>query len=348
MTSTSHRHRPLALVASALAAVALTTSACGSGDDGAATAASGPASSAAVKGGGGTLRIALIGTTGPTAAARNDGSLARDLAKVGAKVQFTGQFPAFAPAAEAINAGALDAAQGSISSGVGALAQKPSFKIYAAQRDNAKSEGILVKDPNIKTVADLVGKKVAVNPKGTGEYLLLKALEKNGVDPRKVERVYLGAADGATAFSSGKVDAWAAWGDFVATAKAKGARLVADGAQVGSENDTIWVISNAFLAQHPATVKALYDNVVAHSRAEHDDPEAAVAKENQGAIKLDDKAAAILADNYRSAVPVAKVDDTFRARFGRVAAFFAQQGVISADLDPATFTVDATTLGAAG
>jgi sulfonate transport system substrate-binding protein len=345
MTSTSHRHRPLALVASALAAVALTTSACGSGDDGAATAASGPA---AVKGGGGTLRIALIGNTGPTAAAKNDGSLARDLAKVGAKVQFTGQFPAFAPAAEAINAGALDAAQGSISSGVGALAQKPSFKIYAAQRDNAKSEGILVKDPDIKTVADLVGKKVAVNPKGTGEYLLLKALEKNGVDPKKVERVYLGAADGATAFSSGKVDAWAAWGDFVATAKAKGARLVADGAQVGSENDTIWVISNDFLAKHPATVKALYDNVVAHSQAEHDDPEAAVAKENQGAIKLDDKAAAILADNYRSAVPVAKIDDAVRERFGHVASFFAQQGVISADLDPATFTVDATTLGTAG
>ena len=298
----------------------------------------------AVRGGGGTLRIALIGTTGPVAAAKNDGSLAKDLAKVGAKVQFTGQFPAFAPAAEAINAGALDAAQGSISSAIGALAQKPSFKVFAAQLDNASSEGILVKDPNIKTVADLVGKKVAVNPKGTGEYLLLKALEKNGVDPSKVKRVYLGAADGATAFSSGKVDAWAAWGDFVATAKGKGARLVADGAQVGSENDTTYSISNSFLAAHPATVKAFYDNIRAHSLAEHSDPQAAVAKENVGAIKLDDKAAAILAENYRTQQPIAPIDEKFRTRFGDVAQFFADQRVIPSGLDPATFTVDPETL----
>jgi sulfonate transport system substrate-binding protein len=157
--------------------------------------------------------------------------------------------------------------------------------------------------------------------------------------------VYLGAADGATAFSSGKVDAWAAWGDFVATAKAKGARLLADGAQVGSENDTIWVISNSFLKAHPATVKALYDNVIAHSKSEHDDPQGAVAKENTGAIRLDDKAAAILAENYRDQEPVAKVDATFQQRFGDVSAFFAAQKVIPSKLDPATFTVDATTLG---
>jgi sulfonate transport system substrate-binding protein len=341
--SLSNRPTRALAVAGLLAATAFAT-ACGSSDDGAATAASPPANAGAVKGGGGTLRIALIGTTGPVAAAKNDGSLAKDLAKVGAKVQFTGQFPAFAPAAEAINAGALDAAQGSISSAIGALAQKPTFKVFAAQLDNASSEGILVKDPNIKSVADLAGRKVAVNPKGTGEYLLLKALEKNHVDPAKVKRVYLGAADGATAFSSGKVDAWAAWADFVATAKAKGARLVADGAQVGSENDTTYSIATKFLDEHPATVKAFFDNIRQHSLAEHSDPEGAVAKENQGAIRLDDKAAAILAQNYKTQQPIAPIDATFQERFGHVADFFAQQGVIKAGLDPKTFTVDPETL----
>jgi sulfonate transport system substrate-binding protein len=341
MTTSSRLTRTLAL-AGLLAAAALTT-ACGSSDDGTATAASGAATT--VKGGGGTLRIALIGTTGPVAAAKNDGSLAKDLAKVGAKVEFTGQFPAFAPAAEAINAGALDAAQGSISSGIGALAQKPSFKVYAAQKANPDAEGVLVKDPNITSVADLVGKKVAVNPKGTGEYLLLKALAANDVDPAKVKRVYLSAPDGASAFSSGKVDAWAVWGDFVATAKAKGARLLASGGQVGSENDTTWVVADAFLKAHPATVKALYDNVRAHSVAEHDDPTGSVAKENTGAVRLDDKAASVLAQTYRTSEPLAAIDEDFRTRFGHVADFFAQQGVIKGDLDPASFTVDAGTLG---
>ena len=156
--------------------------------------------------------------------------------------------------------------------------------------------------------------------------------------------MYLGAADGATAFSSGKVDAWAAWADFVATAKAKGARLVADGAQVGSENDTTYSISNTFLEAHPATVKAFFDNIRQHSLAEHSDPEAAVAKENTGAIRLDDKAAAILAQNYKTQQPIAPIDATFQERFGHVAAFFAQQGVIKAGLDPKTFTVDPETL----
>jgi sulfonate transport system substrate-binding protein len=343
MTIPSRLTRTLA-AASLLAAAAFAT-ACGSSGDGAATAAGGSAAPAAVKGGGGTLRIALIGTTGPVAAAKNDGSLAKDLAKVGAKVQFTGQFPAFAPAAEAINAGAVDASQGSISAAIGALAQHPSFSIYAAQPPDQKSQGILVKDSNIKTVADLAGKKIAVNPSGTGEYLLLKALERNGVPAAKVERVYLSAPDGGAAFSSGKVDGWAAWGDFVASAKANGARLVADGSQVGSENDTIWVVAKQFLADHPATVKALYDNVRAHSIAERDDPEAAVAQENTGAVKLSDEAAAFLADTYRTSTPVSSITPSFQERFGHVARFFQDQGVIKTALDVPSFTVDASTLG---
>jgi sulfonate transport system substrate-binding protein len=347
MTIPARLSRTLAL-AGLLAAAAL-TAACGSdaGGGAAATAAGGGGSSpAAVKGGGGTLRIALIGTTGPIPAAKNDGSLVKDLAKVGAKVQFTGQFPAFAPAAEAINAGAVDAANGSISAGIGALSQHPSFSIYAAQQADDQSEGILVKDDKIRTVADLAGKKVAVNPSGTGEYLLLKALDKYGVPADKVKRVYLPAPDGASAFSAGKVDGWAAWGDFVASAKAKGARLVADGAQVGSENDTIWVIAKQFLAEHPATVKALFDNLRAHSIAEHDDPEGSIAKENTGVVKLDDKAAAILADSYRALQPVGPVTPAVQERFGHVAQFFLDQGVIEHPLDIASFTVDAPTLGA--
>jgi sulfonate transport system substrate-binding protein len=84
--------------------------------------------------------------------------------------------------------------------------------------------------------------------------------------------------------------------------------------------------------------------VRAHSVAEHDDPAGSVAKENTGAVKLDDKAAAVLAETYRTSEPLAAIDESFRTRFGHVADFFAQQGVIQGHLDPATFTVDAGTL----
>jgi sulfonate transport system substrate-binding protein len=338
---------PRTLALACLLAVAAFATACGSSGNGTSTAATGGggASSTAIKGGGGTLRVALIGTTGPLAAAKYDGSLAKDLAKVGATVQFTGQFPAFAPAAEAINAGAVDTASGSISAAIGALAQHPSFSIYAVQPADQGAQGILVKDGTIKSVADLAGKKVAVNPSGTGEYLLLKALQKYKVPADKVKRVYLGMPDGGSAFSSGKVDGWAAWGAFVATAKAKGARLLIDGGQIGSQNDTIWVISKTFLAQHPATVKALFDNLRAHSIAEHDDPQGSIAKENTGVVKLDDKAAAVLAASYQALAPVGPVTPAFEGRFADVATFFQDQGVIKAPLDITSFTVDASALG---
>ncbi|WP_234908472.1 ABC transporter substrate-binding protein [Rhizobium rhizogenes] len=40
----------------------------------------------------------------------------------------------------------------------------------------------------ISSLKDLAGKKVAVNRGGTGEYLLMRGLEKNGVDPDRYSR----------------------------------------------------------------------------------------------------------------------------------------------------------------
>src|SRR5262249_5447841 len=66
-------------------------------------------------------------------------------------------------------------------------------------------------DSGINRIEDLVGKSVAVNRSGLGEFLLVAALEKHRVDRSAVKFVYLNPPDAAPALASGKVDAWSMW-----------------------------------------------------------------------------------------------------------------------------------------
>ncbi|NHC16280.1 NrtA/SsuA/CpmA family ABC transporter substrate-binding protein, partial [Motilibacter deserti] len=252
MRTPTTRRGLLAAAAAALSLAGLT--ACGSDEpDAAPASAAEPAA---------TVRIAVLnGADNALALSRADGSLEQAVTAAGGKAEWVGPFPAFAPAAEAIKAGAADITVGGLLSWVGGLAANPDLVVFGRQPDDGAGSGIVATaDSGVKTVADLKGKKVAVNQAGTGEYLLLKALEKEGLSPDDVERVYLPVTDGATAFQSGKVDAWATWGNFFASAaSAEGAHVVATAGDVGSRNDTVYVVDRSFLDEHPDVVKAVYD-----------------------------------------------------------------------------------------
>ncbi len=156
--------------------LALLAAACGGTDSGTTTAGQEQV----------VVRISDPGNSGFLAVAKKDGSLDAALAKVNAKVKWAGDFSVFAPAAQAINAGSLDIATGSITSGVTALAVKPSFKIFATVPPDLAGEGIVVKNGSpIRSVADLAGRSVAVGHGGTSEYLLLKALQTFDVPVEK-------------------------------------------------------------------------------------------------------------------------------------------------------------------
>jgi sulfonate transport system substrate-binding protein len=93
------------------------------------------------------------------------------------------------------------------------------------------SEAIVVpRDSRLRTVADLKGKKVALNKGSNVHYLLVKALEKAGVDYKDINVVYLTPADARAAFERGAVDAWVIWDPFLAAAERQiNARVLADG-----------------------------------------------------------------------------------------------------------------------
>ncbi|MFJ4095845.1 NrtA/SsuA/CpmA family ABC transporter substrate-binding protein [Kitasatospora sp. NPDC089913] len=336
--------RPV-LAATALLATTL-LAACGSSADGGAAAAGGGKADRADA----VLRLPDPGNNGFLALGKKDGSLDRALAAVHAKVAWTGSAGPFAPAAQALSADQLDVAQGSITSAVAALAQKPGFKLFAQTAPDGVGEGILVKNGSpIKSVQDLVGRKVAVSQGGTSEYLLLKALEKNGVPADKVERVYLRADQTAGVFNSGQVDAWATWNTFSTPSIANsGAHFLVNGKEVGSDNYAVWAVRNGFADKHPEVVKAFYAYLRENGLKEKADPAAYLnvfTDSGPTAVTAAEKDVAV--EVTRQGAAADAIGEADIARFGTVAAFFAEQKVTKQQVDVKPYLIDLGALGGA-
>ncbi|MEU0627653.1 ABC transporter substrate-binding protein [Streptomyces sp. NPDC005989] len=305
-------------------------------------------SSAAGSGGSGAegtvdIRIPDPGNSGVLALGKKDGSLDKALAEVGAKVRWTGSAGPFAPAAQAMNADQLDIATGSITSGITSLAQRPGFKFFTAVDPDAAGEGILVKNGSgIGSVADLVGRKVAVNQGGTGEYLLLKALAKAGIPADKVKRVYLRPDQTAAVFNAGKVDAWAVWATYAVAEIGSGkAHFVADGAAIGSDNYSLNAVRTGFAEQHPEIVKALYRYLHDASAKEKQNPAAYLnVFTDVGPTAVTGKAKDVQTGFTREGGTVDPIGPEDIERFEDVAGFYAEQKVTTEKVDVAAHLLD--------
>ncbi|MGV9688206.1 ABC transporter substrate-binding protein [Streptomyces sp. NPDC003444] len=330
---------PLAALA-ALAALA-TVTACG-GSPAADTAAGkgdGP------KGAKGTVtvRIPDPGNSGVLARGKKDGSLDEALAAVGAKVAWTGSAGPFAPAAQAMNADQLDIATGSITSGITSLSQSPGFAFFTATDPDPVGEGILVREgSDIASVKDLVGRKVAVNKGGTGEYLLLKALAGAGIPADKVERVYLRPDQTAAVFNAGQVDAWAVWSTYAVAEIGSGkARFLADGTAIGSDNYSLNAVRSKFAEEHPEVVKALYAYLHENSAKEKKDPAAYLnVFTDAGPTAVNGKAKEVQIAFTAKAGTVDPIGPEDVKRFETVARFYADQKVTPNKVDIAAHLLD--------
>lgn len=88
---------------------------------------------------------------------------------------------------------------------------------------------IVPKGSKISTLAQLKGKTIAVPEGSSANGLVLLALKSAGLTMSDVHIDFLSPAAGATAFASGKVDAWAIWNPQVSLAIQQGARILAKG-----------------------------------------------------------------------------------------------------------------------
>ena len=182
---------------------------------------------------------------------KSKGTLEKKLEPLGFKVDWT-EFPAGPQLLEALNVGAIDFGTTGEAPPIFAQAAGAPLVYVAHEPPAPRGEAILVpKDSPIKTVADLKGKKVALNKGSNVHYLLVKALEKAGVGYADIAAAFLPPADARAAFEKGAVDAWVIWDPFQAAAEAAtGARTLADGDGLVA-NHQFYLGAKSFVERQP-------------------------------------------------------------------------------------------------
>src|SRR6201993_296080 len=137
------------------------------------------------------------------------GTLEQKLKPLGYSVSWT-EFPSGPPLLEALNVGSIDFGLSGETPPIFAQAAGAPLVYLAYDPPAPRGEAILVpKDSPLHSVADLRGKKVALNKGSNVHYLLVKALEKAGLKYSDIARAFLAPADARAAFERGSVDAWA-------------------------------------------------------------------------------------------------------------------------------------------
>jgi sulfonate transport system substrate-binding protein len=190
---------------------------------------------------------------------KGKGSLEEKLKPLGFKVSWT-EFPSGPPLLEALNVGAIDFGIAGETPPIFAQAAGAPLVYLAYDPPAPRGEAILVpKDSPLKSVADLRGKKVALNKGSNVHYLLVKALEKAGLKYSDVQPVFLAPSDALAAFTRGAVDAWVIWDPYEAAAEAStGARILADGTGLVA-NHQFYFSSKKFLADNAKAVDVVLE-----------------------------------------------------------------------------------------
>ncbi|MEK2608392.1 aliphatic sulfonate ABC transporter substrate-binding protein [Pseudomonas shirazensis] len=150
------------------------------------------------------------------------------------KVQWI-EFPAGPQMLEALNIGSLDIGSTGDIPPIFAQAAGADLLYIGAEPAKPRAEVILVpKASTLASVAELKGKRIALQKGSSAHNLLLRGLAKAGLSIRDVQPVYLAPADARAAFERGSVDAWAIWDPFYSAIDVEGkARVLADGQGLG-------------------------------------------------------------------------------------------------------------------
>jgi sulfonate transport system substrate-binding protein len=141
------------------------------------------------------------------------------------------EFPAAAPLAEALNAGAVDSGPIGDAPVIFALAAGARVRIIGANRSDPYGTAVLVRpDSPLRTAADLKGRNIGTNRGSIGHFVTLKALESAGLKAGDANLRFLPPADAKMALVNGSIDAWATWEPYTAMAETSGhARVLVSG-----------------------------------------------------------------------------------------------------------------------
>jgi len=177
--------------------------------------------------------------------AKQQGIIEKRLEPLGQSVRWV-EFSFGPPLLEALSLDGIDLGQTGDAPPIFAQAARSNLVYAAAQEAGGSGAGILLpKGSEIRSLAELKGKRVAFAKASSAHNLTIAALEKAGLSYADIEPLTLAPADAAAAFARGSIDAWTIWDPYCAIAEqGEGVRVLVRATDVTPQN-------NFFLASRP-------------------------------------------------------------------------------------------------
>jgi sulfonate transport system substrate-binding protein len=260
---------------------------------------------------------------------KSKGTLEKTLQPQGVSVEWS-EFAAGPQMLEALNVGSIDFAYTGETPPVFAQAADAPLAYVAYEPLGPSAEAILVRqDSPIKSVAELKGRKVALNKGSNVHYLLVRALEEAGLQYSDIQPVFLPPGDARPVFEQGSVDAWVIWDPFLAAAeKSVGARILRDGKGLVA-NRGFFLSTRSFVTDKPDLLKALLDQLSEISDWAKSNP-VDVAKFLSAELKIDQ--AALELTEGRRGYGVRSLTDEVIAGQQQIADTFFKLGLIPKEI----------------
>jgi len=172
------------------------------------------------------------------------------------------EFPAGPQMLEALAVGAID---------FGAVGNTPPVFAQAAGKDlkyigyevvPQNAQALLIPaDSSIRTLADLKGKRIAVQKGSSAHELLAKALQKAGLSWQDIQPIWLPPADARAAFDKQSIDAWSIWEPYLSAAELDAkAKVLIDG-QAFARTYSFYIANPQFIEQHPGATKKILQSL---------------------------------------------------------------------------------------
>ncbi len=238
------------------------------------------------------------------------------------------EFPATAPALEALGAGAIDLRGSAAAPLIFAIASGAPLKaVVALHLDGPRESVAILVPPNsaIHQLADLRGKRIATNKGSIGHHLILAALQRDRIPFSDVTIHFLLPADGKAALGGGSVDAWSTWDPYVSIAEVQDhLRPVVDGTSLPITDGVMVASSASIAAKRPLIEDFLARQARAQAWAQKHPEEYARLYAAQTGLAVEVTRSVVRHMNYR----YAPIDDAVIRDHQEVADLYLAAGVI--------------------
>ncbi len=167
-------------------------------------------------------------------------------------------FDGYIESMEAFAAGQIDGNSQTLNDTISFAADAVNGEVAVLVNDNSAGNDKIIVSKEINTVADLKGKKVAIEEGVVDDFLLTLALEKEGLSRKDVEIVPLETGAAAAAFAAGKADAVGVFAPFWTTALTReGSKELVSSSDFPGAIPDLLVMSQSIINERPEAVQAI-------------------------------------------------------------------------------------------